>query len=323
MHALLAQTQRYDEPVASYNPTLAAGEIAEMYLNADGRLVVGPELFTGGDCAVDSFSVSGGGFSHDAVNGEYDCDGSQVSACFLYQGVGIVAGNYLCVEYEVKNFSAGLVKAVINGSNNYGPSVGANGMYRCYILATAGANGNAGIYASSDFVGSIDNLSIKKVTSPFNCIRIALNTNDGHLHAYKRVAGVETSLIDVAINYAAGNEVRTDCRRSGASVLLAVFYDDDTDSWKRIGTTQTISDSDVVAGKYHYAGGDGSGTFKVRRRAETSEQATGTCTLNALYRITATEVNHFFVGCAIDGHFVSDGTETLDASNKVRAVLLP
>jgi hypothetical protein len=51
-----------------------------------------------------------------------------------------------------------------------------------------------------------------------------------------------------------------------------------------------------------------------------SEIATGTCTLGLLYKITATEVDHFYTGCAVDEYFVSDGTETLDANNKVKQV---
>lgn len=55
-----------------------------------------------------------------------------------------------------------------------------------------------------------------------------------------------------------------------------------------------------------------------------SELASGTCTVGNVYKITATEVNHFYVGCAIGHYFASaSGTETLDANNKVKQVLNP
>uniref|UniRef100_A0A6H1ZPN3 Uncharacterized protein n=1 Tax=viral metagenome TaxID=1070528 RepID=A0A6H1ZPN3_9ZZZZ len=56
------------------------------------------------------------------------------------------------------------------------------------------------------------------------------------------------------------------------------------------------------------------------QEALSAEVATGTCVAGTLYKITATQVNHFYVGCAINGYFTSAGTETLDANNKVKAV---
>ena len=51
-----------------------------------------------------------------------------------------------------------------------------------------------------------------------------------------------------------------------------------------------------------------------------AEIATGTLTAGKLYKITATEANHFYTGCAIGEYFTSVGTETCDASNKVQEV---
>jgi len=46
----------------------------------------------------------------------------------------------------------------------------------------------------------------------------------------------------------------------------------------------------------------------------------GVCTVDKLYRIGTTEVNHYFVGCAVGDYFVSDGTETNDVNNTVLEV---
>jgi hypothetical protein len=51
-----------------------------------------------------------------------------------------------------------------------------------------------------------------------------------------------------------------------------------------------------------------------------AEIATGTLTAGKLYKITATEANHFYTGCAIGEYFTSVGTETCDANNKVQEV---
>jgi hypothetical protein len=54
-----------------------------------------------------------------------------------------------------------------------------------------------------------------------------------------------------------------------------------------------------------------------------TEIASGTLTENLLYQITATEADHFGSGLEVDDYFTSDGTETCDASNKVKVVLAP
>lgn len=53
-----------------------------------------------------------------------------------------------------------------------------------------------------------------------------------------------------------------------------------------------------------------------------TEIATGTLTALKLYKITATEVNHFGTGKVVGSYFTSAGTETCDANNKVQQVLI-
>jgi hypothetical protein len=54
-----------------------------------------------------------------------------------------------------------------------------------------------------------------------------------------------------------------------------------------------------------------------------TEINSGTLTENLLYKITATETDHFGTGLAVDDYFTSDGTETCDVSNTVKVVLAP
>lgn len=67
------------------------------------------------------------------------------------------------------------------------------------------------------------------------------------------------------------------------------------------------------------------GVLKEMGTGETldAEIATGTLTALKLYKITATEVNHFGTGLVVGSYFTSVGTETCDANNKVKQVLTP
>jgi hypothetical protein len=51
-----------------------------------------------------------------------------------------------------------------------------------------------------------------------------------------------------------------------------------------------------------------------------AEESIGATVAYGVYEITATEVNHFFVGCAIGNVFPSNGAIALDANNKVKRV---
>ena len=113
------------------------------------------DLFTDGDCSSDLF-VKGDGWTHDAVNDEYDCDGSQAAVSNLYQAVGIVNGEEYLLKFTVKNYSAGNVCGVAGDTT--GANVNANGDYEQTI--TAGATDMAGVQADTNFIGSIDDFEI-------------------------------------------------------------------------------------------------------------------------------------------------------------------
>ena len=51
-----------------------------------------------------------------------------------------------------------------------------------------------------------------------------------------------------------------------------------------------------------------------------AEIATGTLVKHSIYKITATEADHFCTGCVIGDPFISLGTETCDANNTVQPV---
>jgi len=53
-----------------------------------------------------------------------------------------------------------------------------------------------------------------------------------------------------------------------------------------------------------------------------AEEAAGNLTVDNWYQITATQVNHFFAGCAIGDCFRAAGATALDANNKVQQITL-
>lgn len=120
--------------------------------------IVETEYITGGDCSSDSF-FGEPGWSYDAVNQEYDCSGVQTEATSLYQAINTTENKNYQVVFTLKNHSAGTVAGLAGGTE--GESMNSNGTYTRIIRA--GSAQESGIIASADFVGSVTNISIKKV----------------------------------------------------------------------------------------------------------------------------------------------------------------
>lgn len=78
-------------------------------------------------------------------------------------------------------------------------------------------------------------------------------------------------------------------------------------------TTSTV---ELVHGKANYIGQDWSQGGGILGE----EVSTGTLTNEYVYKITATETDHFFTGCEIGDVFCSNGTETCDSNNKVKQI---
>ena len=108
---------------------------------------------------ADSLTPSfGTGWSDDAGNTEYDCNGSQTATSKLAFNIETLNEFYYEIQFTIQNYSAGNVAPYVN--NTIGTYVGANGTYTAYVLADGSSD--IGIIADADFVGSIDyTLSIK------------------------------------------------------------------------------------------------------------------------------------------------------------------
>lgn len=130
---------------------------------------LGPELITDGDGSSDSFTINLTDWTYDAVNQEWDADGSAPSSAYLYQDnvlpAGALADTWYYAEFEVKNYSAGSVQVRVGCCDDeFGTQRTANGVYT-ELIKTGSATSNARFFirGSTDFVGSVDNISLKQV----------------------------------------------------------------------------------------------------------------------------------------------------------------
>jgi hypothetical protein len=128
---------------------------------------LGGELVTGGDCATDDFAVQAP-WVYDGVGEEYDIDGSQVSQKLLYQDISATIGSTFKVVYTIKNYSgSGNLQVVIGASGVYGPEQSANGTYTEYHT-NKGLTTFLYFSADADFIGSVDDISVKEVTNAWD-----------------------------------------------------------------------------------------------------------------------------------------------------------
>ena len=122
--------------------------------------IVNTELITNGDCSADDFT-KGTGWSYDSGNEEYDCDGSQSANSKLYQDVSSIEGKKYLVKFTVKNYSAGKIAGMAGSAA--GTDVTANGDYAQVI--TAGSAAEDGVIADTNFIGSVDDISIMRIAN--------------------------------------------------------------------------------------------------------------------------------------------------------------
>ncbi|UCD56794.1 MAG: hypothetical protein JSV16_13360, partial [Candidatus Hydrogenedentota bacterium] len=114
-----------------------------------------PELIPDPTCATDFMDSKGTGWSHDATDDEYDCDGTQTADSDLTEGSVCVNGFRYRVEFEIKNYSAGKVCPVC-GTQEGTDRVG-DGVYVEYLVS----NGtDFKIRGDLDFVGSVTNIYV-------------------------------------------------------------------------------------------------------------------------------------------------------------------
>jgi hypothetical protein len=125
-------------------------------LLAQFSLPSGAEMVTNGGFAADTDWTKGTGWTIAA--GVASSDGSQSANSDLSQAITALQGVEYEVVYTVSGYSAGNVRAVVGSTA--GTNRAANGTYTETIVA--GVSGEIAIRADLDFVGNIDNVSVKR-----------------------------------------------------------------------------------------------------------------------------------------------------------------
>lgn len=111
---------------------------------------LGAELFSGSPTLGDGWSDDGGGV--------YSCDGTQASASDLVEGATVIGNTYLA-SFDVTSYTTGNIRTKVGGVN--GTNRTAIGSYTELVVAT-GTTG-VGVNASSSFVGTVDNITVKEL----------------------------------------------------------------------------------------------------------------------------------------------------------------
>ena len=124
---------------------------------------LGDELVTNGDFATDSDWTKGTGWS--ISDGSANCDGTQTSPTNLIQNnLSLGTGKILKITFQLKDHQAGsLIYVNLTGTGTLDfENIDANGTYVAYSGLSTGDNFIT-FRADADFIGSIDNISVKEV----------------------------------------------------------------------------------------------------------------------------------------------------------------
>ena len=122
--------------------------------------VYGAELVTNGDFVTDSDWTKGSAWS--ISGGTANCDGTQ-SVSTIIQNTTNSSGKYF-IQFELKEYTQGIVGMSISGTGGQDITVsdGVLGVYNT-IITTTSNNFSIEIKGDSNFIGSVDNVSVKEV----------------------------------------------------------------------------------------------------------------------------------------------------------------
>lgn len=152
------QNTQSDNLVAYYPLNDASGNAATA---TNVAVSEGRDIVINGDFDSDTSWTKGTGWT--IGSGVASSDGSQTATSSLYQDIAaIVIGKSYSVTFTVSNYSAGTVRVHVGDSGGGGTIRSANGTYTETITAS-GTVSRFYVNADGNFVGSIDNVSVKQV----------------------------------------------------------------------------------------------------------------------------------------------------------------
>jgi len=163
------QIPAFNSGTSKYEPVsnVAKLDVAQEYtkaqnFDATSLVALGADLVTNGGFTADSDWAKGPGWSIAA--GVASSDGSQAGDSDLNQALSLTNGQTYEVEFTVSNFSAGNVTPVAGDTE--GTDRAADGTFTENIVA--GAGGDIDIRADLDFIGDIDDVTVKLVNVSWN-----------------------------------------------------------------------------------------------------------------------------------------------------------
>lgn len=142
-------------------PVTADGDPVGLMMDLSRHQERGPELVS--DPSFDSASAWVYSTGWDVANGMASADGSQASSASMPKiTYDLVQGRMYEVQLEVLSISAGVAQVVVG---NHGTIINATepGIYKAFFVANATATRTLFFGGRTDFVGSVDNASLKEV----------------------------------------------------------------------------------------------------------------------------------------------------------------
>ena len=242
----------------------------QLWLDFEKSEVIGSELVVNGGFDTDTDWVKGTGWT--IANDIATCDGSQITDSGFYQlGVFISGGNYTLTFDITSNGEP--FKFWVNGSQNIFSEVFTDGTKTFNFTATT--SGSAYFEATSNFIGTLDNISVKEI-SQFAKDK-SPNTNNAKLFTGK------------ALSFGGNDWV--DCGNDSALNL--------TDNFTLV-TTVKLSASQTVKGIVTRSAGtddgyglsiDSNGKFSFPRYTSSSAKADIAAVVGEVYRVVSVQDN--------------------------------
>jgi hypothetical protein len=118
---------------------------------------INPNLVVNGDFATDTDWAKGLGWT--ISDGKACCSGVQVSDSDLAQGTTLVVATTYRLRYTISNYAAGLIRPTIGGD----VGIGTAGNGTVVEEFTAISTGSLILKADVDFIGCVDNVSLREV----------------------------------------------------------------------------------------------------------------------------------------------------------------
>ena len=148
----------YDSASLVFLPSGGAGKDGKAY-SMKPVPEYGSELVTNGDFATDSDWIKGTGWT--ISGGTANCDGTQTPNTLLYQNIGHSSNTLYRLQFTISNYVSGTIDFALD--NPFFGAANSNGTFVFDI--TPSSVGNFIVRADENFVGSIDNVSVKEITT--------------------------------------------------------------------------------------------------------------------------------------------------------------